>query len=250
MPRQGKRKKGAYLVAIAVALIGVVAAVRWAKPKLFPDLTAEAADAYSRSDWPRTAKLANQRLKQKPEDPQALRLAARAAARQDRDQTAIAIYSRLDVGLMAPEDFFLMGRALSRTGQAEPAFKALETAQAEDPDHPETLDFLCRLYYQTDRYYAAEATALRLARNPAWEARAQLMLGLSRAELENPVGVVAALKRWLQLDPEGKTAAPDPVRPIQMLLARSLLKSPSPRRRGGCFKAFLRKGRSPRHPGC
>ena len=139
----------------------------------------------------------------------------------------------------------------ARTGQAEPAFKALETARAQDPDHPETLDFLCRLYYQTDRYYAAEATALRLARNPAWEARAELMLGLSRAELENPVGVVAALKRWLQLDPEGKAAAPDPVRPIQMLLARSLLEiCASPRRRGGCFKAFLKRDRNPRHPGC
>ena len=47
-----------------------------------------------------------------PDDPTALQLAARAAAHQDRDQTAIAIYSRLILEDMDAEDLYLLGTAL------------------------------------------------------------------------------------------------------------------------------------------
>jgi tetratricopeptide (TPR) repeat protein len=243
MFRLVRRKRNVFWFAVAgVALLGAVAAFRWVKPRLFPEPTAEASAAYSRGDWERTSLLAHRRLKQVPEDPKALRLAARAAAHQDRDQSAIAIYSRLDVAMMDPEDFFLMGRALSQTGQIEAATKAFETALAGNPDHPPTLDFLCRIYYQTNRYFAAEEAAERLARQPDWEARARLMLGNARLELEDPRGVAEALRRWLELDPEGRAALPDPVRTYQMLLARSLLKSRQPAEARRLLQPILDQG--------
>jgi hypothetical protein len=184
--------------------------------------------SYSRGDWGRAAHLAQQRLKEAPGDPKALRLAFRSAARQGRDQRAITIYARLDAAGIEPEDDFLIGEALGRSGQIEPALKALEKARAANPDDPETLDLLCRLYYQDARYYASEEAALRLARHPDRQARAQLMLGTVRAELDDPAGVVKALRRWLQLDPEGRSALPDPLQTYQMTLARALLKLRQP----------------------
>src|SRR6185437_5307065 len=97
-----------------------------------------------------------------------------------------------------------------------------------NPDHPETLDAVAQLYPQNDRENAAEDMAERLARQPGWEARGLLLLGTARAELHDPAGSVQALRRFFQLDPEGRIAAPGPVRPFRLLLARSLLKSRRP----------------------
>ena len=145
-----------------------------------------------------------QRLKEAPDDGEALRLAARAMARQDRDQQAIAIYSRLDLRLMTPEDYFLLGRASARTGQDESALKCLKAAQAVDPDRPETLNALAEIYFRKDLHAAAEETAVRLAKQPGWEARGQLMLGIFRSSLNDPAGAVLALRRAFELDPTGK----------------------------------------------
>ena len=246
MPCSVKRPRRVFLITLtAIGLLVAGALVAWSLPRFLPKPTAAASDAYSRGDWEQTALLAHERLKRAPDDPEALRLAARAAAHQGRDQSAIAIYSRLDVGFMQPNDFFLMGQALSRTGQLDPAYKAFETARAGNPDDPDTLDVLCRLYYQKDLYYAAEEAAQRLVRQPGWEARAQLMLGIARAELDDPAGVATALRQWLQLDPEGHAAAPDPVRPLQVLLARSLLKSSQPAEARQILQKLLQAGADP-----
>src|SRR5262249_35615699 len=148
----------------------------------------EAAAAYALGDWERVASLSHRRLKEAPTDFQARRLAARAAAQQDRDQSAIAIYSRLGGAGIDARDLFLLGRALSRTGKVDAAFKAYETARLGNPDHPETLDALGQIYLQNDREYAAEETAQRLARQPGWEPRGQLILGTALAELNDPAG--------------------------------------------------------------
>ena len=97
---------------VAVILVGGGAAILWGKTRLVPDLAAEARAAYARQDWKGTELLARQRLKQVPDDPKASQLAARAAAHQDRDQAAIAIYSRLILEDMDAEDLYLLGRAL------------------------------------------------------------------------------------------------------------------------------------------
>ncbi|HKI20773.1 MAG TPA: hypothetical protein VKA15_22975, partial [Isosphaeraceae bacterium] len=118
---RNRRRRGFWLALAAVVLLGAgaSAAIGWGRARLFAGPLAEANAAYSRGDWERTARLAQQRLKQSPGDTEALRLSARAAARQDRDQKALAIYSRLVPADMKPEDFFLLGRALSLAGQAE-----------------------------------------------------------------------------------------------------------------------------------
>jgi tetratricopeptide (TPR) repeat protein len=163
-----------------------------------------------------------------PDDPTALQLAARAAARLDRDQAAIALYSRLLVEAVDAEDLFLLGRALSRSGKIDAAFTSFERARLANPNHPETLDALAQLFLQHDRECAADVAAGRLARQPGWEARGLLILGTARAELHDPAGSVQALRRFFQLDPDGTAAAPSPVRPFRLLLARSLLKSRRP----------------------
>jgi tetratricopeptide (TPR) repeat protein len=239
-----RRKRLAFIFCLAIGalLFGAGALIRSGKLGLLSEPTAEASAAYSRREWERTAVLAHRRLKQAPNDAKALRLAARAAAQRDRDESAIAIYSQLNASLMETEDYFLMGRALSQTNQIDRAIKALEMARIENPDHSETLDLLCRIYYQTNRYFAAEKVAERLARQPGWEARARLMLGNARLELEDPRGVAEALERWLDLDPEGQSALPDPRRTYEILLARSLLKSRHPSQARRIVEALLKNG--------
>ncbi len=244
---RSRRRRGLWLALAAVVLLGVgaSAAISWGKARLFPGPLAEANAAYSQGDWDRTARLAQQRLKQAPGDIEALRLSARAAARRDRDQKALAIYSRLVPADMKLEDFFLLGRALSLAGHAEPAIKALKIARAGNPDDADTLDLLCRLYYQTDRYCAAEEAAARLARQPDREAGAQLMLGNARDELDDPAGVAQALHRWLELDPAGTAALSGPLRPYQYQLARAWLRSRQPALARQLLQTLLRSGPDP-----
>jgi tetratricopeptide (TPR) repeat protein len=161
-------------------------------------------------------------------DTQALRLSARSAARQNRDQAAIATYGSLELRLMSAEDYFLLGRALSRTGQDELALKALETARSIDPDRLEMLDELAQVYFRKKRPAAAKAIATRLTHEPGWEVSASLLLGTCLAELNDPAGAADALRRAFALDPEGKAAGPRLARSSLMLLARSLLQTDQP----------------------
>ena len=157
-----------------------------------------------------------------------MQLAARAAAQQDRDETAIAIYSQLILEDMDAEDLYLLGRALGRTGKADLAFKTYERARLANPDHPETLEALGQLYLQNDRGNAAEEVGERLVRQPGWEARGLLILGTARAELHDPAGAAQALAPVLRARSRGRAAAPGPVRPFRLLLARSLLETRRP----------------------
>jgi tetratricopeptide (TPR) repeat protein len=243
MPHLVKRNRRIMgLVVVAGALMIGGAVILRGQPRLFTDLATKATTAYARGDWERASSLAQRRLNEAPDDVQALRMLARAAARQDQHKKAIASYNQLVVGDLDPNDFFLMGRALSGTGQIESAFKAYEMAREGNPDHPETLEALARLYLQNDRYNAAEETAQRLARQTRWEAQAQLMLGTARAEIQDPTGAAKALRRWLELDPHGLAAAPHPVASFRKLFARSLLKSRQPAEARQVLEALLRAG--------
>src|SRR5689334_13698874 len=198
MSRVVKRRRPLLrLVTVVVLVLVGGAAILWAKTRLFPDVAAEARSAYARRDWGRADSLARRRLKEAPDDPWALRLAARAAARQDQDQTAIALYRRLAADSRDAEDLTLLGKSLFRTGQVEGAYEAYRTALEKDPDQPEALSALIALYLRNDRLHAAQPLAERLARQPAWEALAQMLLGSIHASAHDPVGAARALQRGL-----------------------------------------------------
>lgn len=217
-----------WIAAVLAVAAGAGLGLLWWAGRVGVGPVSDGLSAYARGDWERSGLLARRRLEQAPDDQEALQLAARAMARQDRDRPAIAAYSRLELARMTAEDYFLLGRALGRTGQDDLALKALEAARAAEPDRPETLDELARVYFRKDRPAAAEALARRLLEEPGRRARAYLMLGTFRSAQHDPRGAATALQRAFELDPEGKAASPQPTRPLRLLLVRSLLQSAQP----------------------
>jgi tetratricopeptide (TPR) repeat protein len=231
-----------WVAAIAAVLIGSGAGL-WAwESRRIGGLMAPGNRAYADGNWDRSAQIARQRLKDVPDDPDALLLLARASARLDRDQPAITTYSRLELSRLTAEDYVLLGRALGRTGQDDLAIKSLEAALAAEPDRPDALSILAPLYAHGDRTAAAVDAAERLARQPGWEARGLMMLGTFRAENRNPAGAATALRQALQLDPTGAAVAPSPVAPMQLLLARSLLHTGQPAEAGRVLETIRSPG--------
>jgi Flp pilus assembly protein TadD len=242
-PRVKRKRLVVWAAAAAVLLCGAV--LLWGKTWLFPDPLTEASAAYSRGEWDRTGSLAYRRLKDAPDDPRALRLAARVAAQKGQAQKAIALYRRLTPENKDAEDFALLGRTWTRLGQVDSACRDYEQALERNPDHPEALATLAALYLRSDRYHAAAEAAQRLARQPAWEARAQSLLGTARAYAHDPAGAAQALQRWRQLDPRGEAAAPDPAAVVRKLLVRSLLRSGRPAEARTILQSLLAAGQDP-----
>ena len=90
------------------------------------DLT-RSARAYAGGDFRRAAELARNRLKDAPDDREALRLLARATARLGRDAPANALFARLGSADLQAEDLYLLGLGLDRAGQKEAAGRVWET---------------------------------------------------------------------------------------------------------------------------
>jgi tetratricopeptide (TPR) repeat protein len=157
----------------------------------------------------------------------------------------MALYDRLDAGSREAEDYFLLGRALVRLGRTYEAFPVFESAREKDPDHPEALAALAALYMRSDRFLAAAETAMRLAHQPQWEARAQLILGTARSGTQDPAAAALALRRWAELDPEGRVVAPNPAAEIRKLLARSYLQSGQPAEARSVLETMLKAGPDP-----
>jgi len=226
-------RKIAWSIAALVILAGLgVAASIWGAPvkqrlaswmRSTSSRVAEAQEAYKKGDWERAADLSRGLLKTKGSDPEILRVYARASARLERDGMAAAIYKdRLGSAPMQPEDLFLQGLVLVRSGRPESALEIWEKAAEDGPDHPELLDHLTRLSIRLQRLDQAAAAARRLARQPGWEARGLLLLGEIQSLLENPNGAVLALRQAFEHDP-GTRGAPFAPAHYQRLLARSLL---------------------------
>ena len=183
--------------------------------------------AYDQGNWKQAAELSGQLLKTKGDDRDLLRVYARASARLQRDRMAAAIYDRIDVARLEPEDFFLLGLAFTRAGKLEQALEIWNKGVQSGSDHAELLDHLARLSVRLQRLDEAAAAARKLERLPGWEARGLLVLGEVQALLKNPKGAVDAIGKGLKLDPDpkGLPVGPDHFR---KLLSRSWLELGAP----------------------
>lgn len=212
---------------VAVLLLGVVGylAIRFGRS---PDLLAEARAAYQREDWEDASRLARARLKVVKDDREATRILARASVRLGRDESAMTLYNnRLGSTPMEVEDLYLRGLVLGRLGSGQMALDVWSGASKRSPEHPEMLYALSRLLTDRQRLDEAAAFALRVSKQPGWEARGLLQLGTVRSLMDDPAAAAEALERGLTLDPKAKGALLPPDQ-YGRLLARSLLQIGEP----------------------
>jgi tetratricopeptide (TPR) repeat protein len=134
-------------------------------------------EAYARGDWEAASNLARERLKKVKDDSAAIRLLARAAARLGQDASVLSLYQRLGSGAMLPDDLYLLGVSLGRTGNPKGAVEVWEQALKVDPDHADTLYEMTKIHLQADRFQAAATLANQLIKHPHWRKRASELLG-------------------------------------------------------------------------
>jgi tetratricopeptide (TPR) repeat protein len=199
VPRRFARPASILLVLIAAAALG-----KWGWTGLHPDPVARGEAAYARGHWKPAAAAARERLKVAPHDPRALRLLGRASARLGRDGTALESYSRLGVKTMEAEDDYLLGLAFQRASNFDATLKLWDHSLARDPENPEVLDAVTLLCIRLVRPVAALGYAERLARRPGWEVRGSLIVGMLRAEMNDPAGASRALAEALRRDPSAR----------------------------------------------
>jgi tetratricopeptide (TPR) repeat protein len=183
--------------------------------------------AYRRHDWARTARQAEERLRLARDDDEAVRLLARASARLGRFSQAKGLYARLSSGWLEAEDHHLLGLSLVRSGQFDAGQKEWRSALSADPDRPETLESLAQLAFDRGQLAEGAEAARRLTRQPGWEVRGDLLLGMIEASDHNPTAASLALSRALTRDPQARLVAAEP-QSTRKLLARTLLQAARP----------------------
>ena len=162
---------------VALALLAATAGWFWwnslrrASDPLRPGL-----DAYARGDWNTAAKVARERTKEFADDLAAVQLLARTSVQMGRDSSALSLFNRLGPDFMTADDFYLLGIAVSRTGNPKGGVEVWEQGLRANPDHPGILYGLIPVYLKDDRFQAAADAAERLAKNPQWRDRAQTAL--------------------------------------------------------------------------
>jgi tetratricopeptide (TPR) repeat protein len=231
---------------LAVALAGAGLVRAW--PALFPDALRAGYAAYDRGDWRSAEAAARRALDRRPDDVAALRLLARTAARQGRDDSAQAIYGRIGARqgaeALQAEDYVLVAAALARRGQGREAEAVLGLVRLDDQVRPELLSEMARILSANDKLAEAAAIAERLARRPGWEARGSAILGLLRSRQADPAGAAAMLQRALRLDPKLE-GVPFPPAAVRKLLAGDLLRLGRPGEAREPLRAALAAGPDP-----
>jgi tetratricopeptide (TPR) repeat protein len=211
-----------------LAIVSIIAAgLWWAWSRVVGSPVTRGVAAYGRGDWQEAGRLAQARLETARDDPGALRLLARAAARLGRLPEAESIYARLGPSDLEAEDFFLQGLRLSVSGQPMAAQEAHRKALGLDPTHAEALHMLGLATYQMGQSLEGSRIGEELARRPGWEARGYFLLGVCRASDHDAAGSAEALGHALELDP-GILAVPGDPSSTRKLLARVLMQSGRP----------------------
>jgi len=224
MPRYHLRRRR--LTIIVVACILILSGLWLAWKRFDSDPIRQGRAAFARGDWEVAAERARERLKQTADDTPALQLLARSLVRLGRDSSAVSLYNRLTPDALAPDDFWLLGLALTRSGDPR-GIKVWEQALHAKPSHPEMLFELTRIYSRNDKLAEAAETGRLLGKCPGWEARASALLGTIEQARDNPN---AALNHWREAlnHPIAKpTAESTPIVPVKEL-ARTLLQVRQP----------------------
>jgi tetratricopeptide (TPR) repeat protein len=181
--------------------------------------------AFARGEWNIAAELARGRLKADDNDKVALRLLARSLVQLGRDSSAMAVYSRLGQDSLAADDFYLLGIALTRTGDPR-GIKVWEQAHIAAPNHPEILFELTRAYLKDDRLVDAAVTARQLAECPGWKSQADSLLGTIELAHDNPDGALTFWRQVLERKTAEKGTDSAVIAPKE--LARILLRTHQP----------------------
>jgi predicted CXXCH cytochrome family protein len=213
-------------IGATLSIVAVAALVAWRSGALrgLTDLASRAGDAYHKGQWAAAEREAREVLKVHPDEPSALRVLARSSARLGRDDAAIALYSlQFGPGMMEAEDYILLGLALQRRGRPDAATRAWEKAIHADPIPPRSLEELARILIQFRRREEAAQVAERLARQPGWEARGEMLLGTIRAGFDDVAGAAESFRLALERDPKELDNSADPVG-LGKLVARTFLR--------------------------
>jgi tetratricopeptide (TPR) repeat protein len=216
MPRIGK--PGRWFFPIILVVVSVLGSF-WAGSRLFPSPGAKGRAAYQRGDWPGAFAWARARLEKNRDDPDALRLLARASARLGRDDSARALFQRVGEKNYQAEDFYLLGQLIVRGGKPELAKECWRMAHNRDPNHPETLQQMARMALDQGEVFAAERLARQLAAQPGWAGPAALIRATALTERNDPVAAAALFRQALDNDPAPET---------RKALVRALLRARKP----------------------
>ena len=207
------------VIAILFTCVILAGVYLWLRPR---SPLEQSRASYTKADWQASAASARLVLESDKSNLDALRLLARASARQGRHDAAESIYRRLGGKTLEAEDLFLLGRGLLSKGQTEPALAALGAARDLNPNHAETLDAIGKHHLATNSLLEALEVSERLAGQEGWQARGLARLGALKLSLFDPEGASDALKHALSLDRDLKGADLSPSE-ATILLAKALL---------------------------
>ena len=221
--RRGRKRRWPLVCAVVVGLAGL----GWGWFRIKPSPIRDAAKAYCRGDWLTASNLAQKRLQDADGDPEALLIWARASARSGRFGAARAAYARLGADVLEVEDHYLLALCSKSAGRIPAAIESWNRALAADPDHAETLNEMAMIAMHQAHPIEAEQTAQRLARQPGWDVRGNLLLGMIRAADHDPAGAALALEQALEQDPSARIAPAEPFG-THKLLARTLMQAGRP----------------------
>jgi tetratricopeptide (TPR) repeat protein len=217
----GKWSRRLLMGTLAIAL---GSGIGWGLIRLIPKSpVALARVAYERGAWSEASDLAMRRLKDAPEDREALRLLARSNARLGRDESAQRIFIRLGANTWQAEDYVLLALGLRRQGRTELAWASLVNARKDDPNQPEALDQMAQIGLDAGRPIEALGLARLLAAIPGQQSRSDPTLARAYEDLGDLAAAVELLGRELRRvsdtrGPETETGD------LRKRLARDLLK--------------------------
>jgi predicted CXXCH cytochrome family protein len=225
-----KRRVRQFAVGISLMIVGLSVVALWRTgSRAVSGPLAQAEDAYNEGRWARAAELARQALKSHKEDASALRILARSSARLGHHDSALGLYShRLDEQALAAEDYLLLGLAQQRSGHAEAAERSWNKALDAPHITSKLVEELARLHIEGHRPAEAIRAADRLSRQPGWEARGLMMLGIIKAAMNDVRGADDSFRRALELDSGEIDKSADPNR-LRKLIVRTSLQSGQPR---------------------